>query len=89
MKVFLEIGTEMNIDALLQELPVKENEREILKNVLKKPDGSPPPLDSLSQSAAEVLQSLAIDKVRYGELKRWYLIFSIYIFHWDFKILIW
>ena len=67
---FLEIGTEMNIDALLQELPVKENEREILKNVLKKPDGSPPPLDSLSQSAAEVLQSLAIDKVRYGELKR-------------------
>ena len=52
------------MDGLLLEIPIAENDKEILENLLTKPETSSPPLESLSETAAKVLFELAINKVR-------------------------
>ena len=51
------------MDGLLLEIPIAENDKEILENLLTKPETSSPPLESLSETAAKVLFELAINKV--------------------------
>ena len=54
----------MDVIPILSELPIEEADRKILESLLKKPDGSMPPLESLSETGAKVLINLAINKVR-------------------------
>ena len=51
------------MDGLLLEIPIAENDKKILENLLAKPESSSPPLESLSETAAKVLFELAINKV--------------------------
>ena len=51
------------MDGLLLEIPIAENDKKILENLLTKPETSSPPLESLSETAAKVLFELAINKV--------------------------
>ena len=57
------------MDGLLLEIPIAENDKEILENLLTKPETSSPPLESLSETAAKVLFELAINKVRSRKIK--------------------
>ena len=69
------------MDGLLLEIPIAENDKEILENLLTKPETSSPPLESLSETAAKVLFELAINKVR---SRNWVEIdFEPYIFTGD------
>ena len=54
----------MDVIPILSDLPIEEADRKILESLLKKPDGSMPPLESLSETGAKVLINLAINKVR-------------------------
>jgi len=54
------------MDGLLLEIPIAENDKEILENLLTKPETSSPPLESLSETAAKVLFELAINKWQYA-----------------------
>ena len=57
------------MDGLLLEIPIAENDKKILENLLTKPETSSPPLESLSETAAKVLFELAINKVSLRKIR--------------------
>ena len=74
------------MDGLLLEIPIAENDKEILENLLTKPETSSPPLESLSETAAKVLFELAINKVRSRKIKSKHISSHKYlhkILNWD------
>jgi hypothetical protein len=56
----------MDPSSLLATIPIEENEKKILENLISKPDGCPPPLETFSETAAKLLFNLALNKSRYA-----------------------
>ena len=65
------------MDGLLLEIPIAENDKKILENLLTKPETSSPPLESLSETAAKVLFELAINKVSLRKIHHGLFVFSV------------